>query len=98
MPQGPGLGVQVDEAALTHLHMDPPYELPAPRILVSVLWPGGRVRHYTSTQRVRADALAGNIPAYERGVTMHVRPDDGSKDWANLYARALHAPVHDQQH
>ena len=42
----------------------------------------------------REDALAGNISPHERGVTMRVRPDDGSKDWAELYARTLRVPVH----
>jgi L-alanine-DL-glutamate epimerase-like enolase superfamily enzyme len=93
VPAGPGLGVQVDEDALSRYRMDAPYELAAPRLLVSVVWPGGRVRHYASTQRVRADALAGNIPAYERGTTMRVRPDDGSREWTELYARAQRSPV-----
>jgi L-alanine-DL-glutamate epimerase-like enolase superfamily enzyme len=96
VPEGPGLGVQVDEAALARYQMDPPYELPAPRFLVSVVWPGGRVRYYASTRRVREDALAGNIPACERGVTMRVRPDDGSRDWAELYTRAQRAPVQER--
>ena len=93
VPEGPGLGVQVDEVALTRYRMHPPYELPQPRFLVSVVWPGGRIRHYVSTRQVREDALAGNIPVNERGVKMQVRPDDGSKEWAELYTRAQRSPV-----
>jgi hypothetical protein len=77
VPETPGLGVQVDEAALSRFRMDPPYELARPRLLLSVIWPGGRVRHYATIRQV------------------WIQPDDGSKAWADLYARAEQAPVHD---
>jgi L-alanine-DL-glutamate epimerase-like enolase superfamily enzyme len=94
VPDDPGLGVEVDETALVHFGMEPPYTLPKPRLLLSVTWPGGRVRHYADIGQCRADGLAGNIPAQERGARMRVRPDDGSKEWADLYARAERGPVH----
>jgi L-alanine-DL-glutamate epimerase-like enolase superfamily enzyme len=98
VPAGPGLGVEIDEAALTKYRMQPPYEHPRPRLLMSVVWPGGRVMHY-ATMRPQCwdDFLAGNQPAQERGATMEVHPDDGSPEWAELYARALRAPVRDQR-
>lgn len=95
VPEGPGLGIEVDEAALCTLKMDPPYELPQPRLLMSVVWPSGRVRHYASMEQIREDAQRGNIPAQEPGVRMRVRRDDGSKGWADLYERAQSGPVHD---
>jgi hypothetical protein len=50
--------------------MEPPYELPAPRLLQSVVWPGGRVVHYANMRpQMWDDGFAGNIPAQERGVT-----------------------------
>jgi L-alanine-DL-glutamate epimerase-like enolase superfamily enzyme len=96
VPEGPGLGVQVDEAALERLRMEPPYKLPKLRQLLSVIWPGGRVRHYADIGQVREDALNGNIPAQERGARMEVQPDDGSPEWAALYARAERGPVLDR--
>jgi L-alanine-DL-glutamate epimerase-like enolase superfamily enzyme len=95
VPDGPGLGIEVDEAALTRFRMEPPYELPKPRLLLSVRWPGGRVRHYAGIRQCWAEAQAGSIPAQERGVTLQVRPDDGSPEWAALYARAEQGPVID---
>ena len=95
VPEQPGLGVQVDEAALNRFKMKPPYELPKPRLLLSVVWPGNRVRHYASLRQAWDDGQAGNIPAQERGARMHVRPDDGSPAWADLYARAEISPVQD---
>jgi hypothetical protein len=97
VPEAPGLGIRVDEEALARYKMAPPYELPPPRLLLSVIWPGGRVRHYASLRQVWDDGQAGNIPAQERGVTMKVRPDDGSPEWSELYQRAQKAPVADRQ-
>jgi L-alanine-DL-glutamate epimerase-like enolase superfamily enzyme len=94
----PGLGVEVDEEALTRFRMEPPYEFPRPRLLLSVVWPGGRVVHYADMRpQCWADCLAGSVPVQERGVTMEVRPDDGSKEWADLYARTERGPVRDQR-
>jgi hypothetical protein len=98
VPDGPGLGVEIDEQALMRYRMQPPYEHPRPRLLMSVVWPGGRVMHYAQMRpQCWDDFLAGNQPVQERGVTMEVRPDDGSPAWAELYERALRAPVHDQR-
>jgi hypothetical protein len=96
VPEGPGLGVEVDEAALARFRMEPPYELPKPRLLLSIVWPGGRIRHYADIRQCWADALSGSIPAQERGVTLQVRPDDGSKQWSELHARAERGPVVDR--
>jgi hypothetical protein len=98
VPDGPGLGIEVDEQALERYHMDPPYEHPQPRLLLSVVWEGGRVMHYANMRsQCWADFLAGNQPVQERGVTMEVHPDDGSPGWAELYARVQEAPVRDQR-
>jgi len=97
VPEGPGLGITIDEGALTRYKMNPPYELPPPRLLLSVVWPGGRVVHYASLRQCWNDCWVGNQPVQERGVRMEVHPDDGSKEWASLYARAERAPVRDQR-
>jgi L-alanine-DL-glutamate epimerase-like enolase superfamily enzyme len=96
VPVGPGLGIEVDESALARFRMDPPYELSWPHLLLSVTWPGGLIRHYAGLRQLREDAQAGNVPAQERGVRMAVRADDGSPEWAELYAQAQAGPVHDR--
>jgi hypothetical protein len=93
VPGGPGLGVEVDEAALTCLKMEPPYELPRPRLLLSIAWPDGRARHYANIDQCRVDALSGSLPAQQRGARMEVRPDDGTPEWTDLYTRAKDGPV-----
>jgi L-alanine-DL-glutamate epimerase-like enolase superfamily enzyme len=95
-PDAPGLGFEIDEAALTRYKMEPPYEFPPPRLLLSVVWPGGRVMHYASLRQCWNDCQTGNQPVQERGARMEVRADDGSKEWAELYERTLRGPVRDQ--
>ncbi|MFN8444882.1 MAG: enolase C-terminal domain-like protein [Caldilineaceae bacterium] len=92
VPDAPGLGVEVDEAALMKYKMQPPYELPKPRLLLSVAWPGNRVRHYANIQQCWTDAFNGNIPVQDRGVRMHVTADNGSKEWTEVNTRATNAP------
>jgi L-alanine-DL-glutamate epimerase-like enolase superfamily enzyme len=98
MPQGPGLGIEIDEQALARYRMEPPYEHPQPRLLLSVVWEGGRVMHYANMRpQCWDDFLQGNQPVQERGVRMEVHPDDGSPGWAELYERARRGPVRDQR-
>jgi L-alanine-DL-glutamate epimerase-like enolase superfamily enzyme len=95
VPEAPGLGITVDEEALTRYRMAPPHEFPPPRLLHTVTWPGGRVMHYASLRQCWNDCWVGNQPAQERGVRMEVHPDDGSREWADLYAHTEQAPVRD---
>jgi len=39
--------------------------------------------------------MAGNDPAQEPGVRLEIRNDDGSPEWADLYARVQKSPVRD---
>ena len=93
VPDGPGLGVTVDEEALERYRMAPPYVLPEDKWILSVVWPGGRMAHFANMQQCWRDFLAGNHPVQVRGVRMDVRRDDGSKEWRDLHARVTRAPV-----
>lgn len=98
VPDAPGLGIEIDEGALERLRMQLPYEHPAPRMIMSVVWPGGRVMHYTQMRpQCWDDFWHGNQPAQERGATMEVHFDDGTPEWAELHARASRSPVRDQR-
>jgi len=99
VPEGPGLGVEVNEETLVKYKMEPPYELPHPRHILSVVWPGGRVVHFANMRdhvwphfRQR-----GNDPAQEPGATLEVWDDDGSKEWADLYERLQKGPMREQR-
>jgi hypothetical protein len=94
VPDGPGLGVQIDEGAIERLRMAPPYVATPPRQLLTVRWAHGRTVHYTSMRpQCWDDHFAGNHPVQERGVTMTLHDDDGSPDWAERYARAALRPL-----
>jgi L-alanine-DL-glutamate epimerase-like enolase superfamily enzyme len=98
VPDGPGLGVSVDEEALTKYRMEPPYEIAYPNQLLSVVWGDGRVVHYADMRNgCWPDFRAGNQPVQERGVRLEIRPDDGSREWTELYERARRAPVRDKR-
>ncbi|MDA0335802.1 MAG: enolase, partial [bacterium] len=98
VPEGPGLGVEVDEAALTKYIMEPPYKLPDERHILSVVWPGGRVVHFANmADHCWPHFMAGNDPAQEPGVMLEIWDDDGSKDWAALNERVQRGPVREQR-
>ncbi len=100
VPDGPGLGVEVNETALSKYLMKEPYRVPDERHILSVVWQGGRVVHFANMvdhcwPHFRQH---GNDPAQEPGVKLEIWDDDGSKDWADLYARLQQGPVREQRY
>ena len=99
VPDGPGLGVEVNEDALKKYAMEEPYRLPGERHILSVVWQGGRVVHFANMKdhcwphfRQR-----GNDPAQEPGVTLEIWDDDGSKQWTDLHTRLQQGPIREQR-
>ncbi len=93
VPEAPGLGIEIDEAAIARYRMDPPYEVAYPEQILTVRWPGKRTVHYADMPQCWIDFLNGNAPAQERGAMMEIVPNDGSSDWADLRARVVKGPV-----
>ncbi|HVX46713.1 MAG TPA: enolase C-terminal domain-like protein [Mycobacteriales bacterium] len=93
IPDSPGLGVEIDLEALERFAMKPPYRIDFPDSVLTVSWPGNRVRHYATIGQLWDDCLAGNVPAQERGARLEVWNDDGSGEFRELRARALSGPV-----
>jgi L-alanine-DL-glutamate epimerase-like enolase superfamily enzyme len=99
VPDAPGLGVEVDEAAVEKFRV-PAEELdadgytihPHPRIIKTAVYPDGSCIH------MAGDGLsyfnAGNGDAYVEGARLELTFDDGTKEWAELYEKAQEAPVH----
>ena len=97
VPDGPGLGVEVNEGALARYTMQPPYQMPDERHILSVVWPGGRAVHFANMRdQCWPHFMAGNDPAQEPGVRLEIWNDDGSPAWADLYARLQKGPVRDR--
>ena len=87
-PDRPGLGIEVDEEALTRYRMEPPYQHPPQRLLLAVVWPDDRKRYYAKIGQVWEDAKRGNMPIHEAGSRLEYVENDGSADWDELQARA----------
>lgn len=104
VPDGPGLGVEVDEDAIERFRVPDeqikpfadegkPYELSKPRLLNTIVYPGGSCVHMANTAQGYGYFSDGHGPAYVEGVRLQITPDDGSSDWADLFERASKRPV-----
>ncbi len=83
VPQGPGLGVEVDEEELARIAQNPATEIP--RHIGALHLPGGRTwytRGFPGVERLTGFP-EGNI----RGIRLEVLEDDGSEEFARRYAK-----------
>ena len=89
VPDKPGLGVEVDEAAVEqyrvpqevldeHARQGQLYTHPKPRLINTIVYPEGTCIHMDYP----------NVPGtYVEGVRTEIWEDDGSQEWRNLYER-----------
>jgi L-alanine-DL-glutamate epimerase-like enolase superfamily enzyme len=107
VPDGPGLGVEVDEKAIrkyrvaekvlkNFVEKGERYDRPNPRTINSIVYPDGSCVHMASSSQGYGYFNAGHGPAYAEGVKLVAQPDDGSKAWKTLYEQALKHPVRDR--
>ena len=107
VPEGPGLGVEVDEEAVERFSVpeaaqEPfrrdgqPYDLPEPRIINTAVYPDGSCVHMAFARQGYGYFGAGHGPAQVEGTRMEAWPDDGTREWADLFARARETPVRDR--
>jgi hypothetical protein len=98
VPEAPGLGVALDEEAVERFRIEPltkePY--PTPNLLLAIRWPSGATSYYAHTRQYWDDFLSGRLPLFPRGVYLERIPDNGSKEWKELQARAAQAGVHSE--
>ena len=95
VPDGPGLGCQLDEDAIERFRVDKPAQRPDPPRLVEARWPDGRHMYFASgsVNFVLRPAMRGQLPFYERGVSTRLWTDDGSPAWRQMWERAQEQPV-----
>ena len=96
IPQGPGLGVEIDWSVVEKFKVPKPRRRPDPARLIETSWPDGRRMYLASNGRVNfmlTLGQQGKIPYFERGVTTRLVPDDGSAAWKSLHAEARRGPV-----
>ena len=101
VPAGPGLGIEVDEEAVARfrvsrekLDQEGVYSLPTPRLINTVVYPDGNCIHMV--EMGLGPFMRGIGPVYAGGVRVEATLDDGSREWADLYRRALRRPVCDR--
>ena len=98
VPTGPGLGIELDEEAIAKFSIQPKAKpFPYPELLLAIRWPSGATTYYNHAAQYWADWLGGKLPFFPRGVNLEHIPNDGSKDWADLFARSQLGAVHSAQ-
>ncbi len=98
VPDGPGLGIELDDEAIERFRCDPkPKPYPHPDLLLAVRWPAGSTTYYTHCKQYWEDWHAGRHPFFPRGVNLEHIPNDGTAQWRDLSERALQGAVHSSQ-
>ena len=98
VPDGPGLGITLDEEAVEKFRIAPkakPY--PHPGLLIAIRWPAGTTTYYHHAAQYWEDWLGSRLPFFPRGVDLQHIADDGSAAWKDLYDRAQRGAVHSAQ-
>lgn len=93
VPEGPGLGVAVSEEKIEQFRNAAP--LAQPRRISTAVYPDGQRWHFATEEQRHETYYFGNLPGFVPGIRLDVREDDGSSEFAELYQRALAAPVLD---
>lgn len=101
VPEAPGLGVEVDEAALERYRVAPGTPTPKEewarqRHVLRVRWPDGRAWAFPHEAAYQRAFYEGNLPLFERGVTLEVLDDDGSPAFQRLYEAVQVEPVREK--
>ena len=84
VPEGPGLGVEVDEAKLQQMIAREPYQMP--KVLGITRFAGGGTLYSVGFPNL--EVLVGYQEGSVRGHKFDLREDDGSEEFAQLYERA----------
>lgn len=93
VPEGPGLGYEIDWDTVESLKVERSDPKPEPSRLIEVMWPDGPTMYFATGQEMPALARESGMPYYREGVTTRLVPDDGSDWWQTIHQRALDGPV-----
>jgi hypothetical protein len=100
VPEAPGLGVEIDEAALAKYRVEKA-DLSLPKRLIRYSRANGVNVYFADDSHNTAPMWTyfsqGNQPVYERGVTTTLLDDDGSPAFAELHKQAQLGPVLSRQ-
>lgn len=93
VPEGPGLGVDVDEDLVERLRAASADVPEVPRHVTSVVYADGSRWHFASDTQRHEAFYFGHAPGFEPGIHLETRADDGSADFDELYQRCATAPL-----
>jgi len=85
VPEGPGLGVELDEDAVKRYSCTP--EPHWPRHVSVVALPGGTEHYYRNLQQAERLMKQGVDESYAPGIRLHEWEDDGSDEFDRLWQR-----------
>lgn len=96
LPDGPGLGVELDEDAVERFRLPemPAKPYPHPDLLIAIRFGSGATSYYTHCQQYWDDFGTGRLPVFQAGTRLELVPDDGSRGWRDLQSRAQLGGVH----
>jgi L-alanine-DL-glutamate epimerase-like enolase superfamily enzyme len=96
VPDGPGLGVDLDLEAVAHFRLaampEKPY--PHPNLLIAIRFGSGATSYYAHCQQYWDDFMAGRLPVFQAGTRLEMVPDNGSREWREMQTRAQQGGVH----
>ena len=95
VPNKPGLGFDLDRDAIENFRVEKPTSRPEPPRLVETTWRDGREMYFGNTGEVNfvlTPARKAEMPFFERGVNTRLVPNDGSKEWKEIYRKASKKP------
>jgi L-alanine-DL-glutamate epimerase-like enolase superfamily enzyme len=99
IPDGPGLGCEVDWDTVEKLKVPKPKRRPEPPRVIETTWPDGRRMYLANNGKINfmlSLARRGGMPYFERGVFTKLLPNDGSARWKDLYNRGRKGPVFEE--
>ena len=80
VPEGPGLGVELDWDAIENHRVSLDFKLTRKRQIHTILWPDGRRTYYPDAS-YRQEFLAGKRLGFLPGISLDHRLDDGSDEF-----------------
>lgn len=93
VPDGPGLGIDVDVSTVERFAVDHGYRIDYPRTILSLSLPGGGIREYATMAQMWRDCREyGNVPLTGEGARLFVRADDGSTDFDREHRALTNRP------
>lgn len=93
VPDGPGLGVEVDEELIERLRVPSGYRTPRARMLLTFSAPGYGERQFISAEQLWSESTENaSFPVQPRGARLEIVEDDSSPDFARRYESAAAAP------